>query len=81
MPHLGAEEAVQQGGHERGRLLLGDPDGAHEILCSLQSPCCGIPAAHSDEILAQTLTVSMTGGLATCCAVRIPSTPVPLNDA
>ena len=43
-PDLGAEEAVQQGGHERRRLLLGDAHMAHEVLRAIQPPSCRVPA-------------------------------------
>lgn len=35
---LGAEEAVQEGGHEGRRLLLGDADVAHKALRAIQPP-------------------------------------------
>ena len=42
--HLGAEEVVEEGGHDDGRLLLGDADVPAELLRAVQAPRRLVPA-------------------------------------
>ena len=58
--HLGAEEVVEEGGHDDGRLLLGDADVPAELLRAVQAPRGLVPArSHA----ALTVQLRVAGGL------------------
>ena len=61
--HLGAEEVVEKGGHDDGRLLLGDADVPAELLRAVQAPRRLVPACSHAALTTTPLNATLTSPL------------------